>query len=132
MVNVHDVQEYQLGIWTSSDHSHKWSQSKRIGPVTIPTMGDRVYAKSFRATPTNVAPATSIPRPSNDALWAAPVEPEEVVPPEDADPVPVAPAAPFVGDATLPLTVVVPLMSGQVSIHTYERSNVCHTLFKWG
>jgi len=64
----------------------------------------------------NVTPAASIPKPSDDALWEAPLEPElapleEVDPDEDPDPV--APAEPPVGDATPPVIVVVPLMSAQ-------------------
>jgi hypothetical protein len=106
------------------------------GAIGHPTMDDGVYAKNFRATPTNAAPAASTPKPSNDAMCAAPVledPPEEVLPEDpDPDPDPVAPAEPSVGDAPPPLMVVVPLMSGQMSIHTYAKSNVRRTLLKRG
>lgn len=73
--------------------------------------------------PTNAAPAASIPKPSDEALLAVPVEldpelvpeelPEEL--PED-EPDPVELEEPSVGSGTPLEIVVVPLMSVQVLI----------------
>jgi hypothetical protein len=76
------------------------------------------------AKPTNAAPAASIPKPSDEALLAVPVEldpelvPEEELPeelPED-EPDPVELEDPSVGSGTPLEIVVVPLMSVQVLI----------------
>src|SRR6267154_2162562 len=109
-----NIAHVQLGIRTSMTTKPR-EKYKRNG-----LMAGRIYAKSFSAKPTNVAPAASIPKPSNEA-FAALVEPEPVEEFPEVVPDPVELEDPLVGDVTPPLRVVVPLMSGQVSIYIYVR-----------
>jgi hypothetical protein len=120
--NVQDIVHVRPGIKSIIEHTTaRRNQRQENKGAKGPAIGGQgSYAKSFIAKPTNVAPAASIPKPSDDALFAAPVElapeplPEEELPEDVPDPVELE--GPSVGSG-VPLEIdVVPLMSGQVLI----------------